>query len=96
MRWRSLGTRPTVGGRRLVLEVYVFDWNGNAYGRHVDVSFVAKIRDERKFDSLETLKELDRPRRPSGRARSSAGRRDRRHGRSGAERGRRTGFAPRP
>ena len=53
----SLGTRPTVGGRRLVLEVYVFDWNGNAYGRHVDVSFVAKIRDERKFDSLETLKD---------------------------------------
>ena len=68
----SLGTRPTVGGRRLVLEVYVFDWNGDAYGRHVDVSFVAKIRDERKFDSLEILK--DRIARDTVQAREILGR----------------------
>ncbi len=52
----NLGTRPTVGGRTVVLEAHVFDWSGDAYGRHVDVSFVAKIRDERKFDSFQALK----------------------------------------
>ena len=52
----NLGTRPTVGGRRTVLETHVFDWSGDAYGRHVDVGFVAKIRDEHKFDSFEALK----------------------------------------
>ena len=52
----NLGTRPTVGGHDMVLEAHVFDWSGDAYGRHVDVGFVAKIRDERKFDSLEALR----------------------------------------
>ena len=52
----NLGTRPTVDGRVVVLEVHVFDWNGDAYGRCVDVSFVARIRDERKFDSFDALK----------------------------------------
>ena len=52
----NLGTRPTVGGHDMVLEAHVFDWSGDAYGRHVDVGFVAKIRDERKFDSFEALK----------------------------------------
>ena len=52
----NLGTRPTVDGRVVVLEVHVFDWSGDAYGRCVDVSFVAKIRDERKFDTFDALK----------------------------------------
>ena len=52
----NLGTRPTVDGRGVVLEVHVFDWTGSAYGRCVDVSFVAKIRDERKFDTFDALK----------------------------------------
>ena len=52
----NLGTRPTVDGRVVVLEVHVFDWSGDAYGRCVDVSFAAKIRDERKFDSFDALK----------------------------------------
>ena len=52
----NLGTRPTVDGRMVVLEVHVFDWSGDAYGRNVDVSFIRKIRDERKFDSFDALK----------------------------------------
>ena len=52
----NLGTRPTVDGRVVVLEVHVFDWSGDAYGRCVDVSFLAKIRDERKFDTFDALK----------------------------------------
>ena len=52
----NLGTRPTVDGSATVLEAHVFDWSGDAYGRCVDVSFTAKIRDERKFDTFDALK----------------------------------------
>ena len=52
----NLGSRPTVDGRVVVLEVHVFDWSGDVYGRPVDVSFVAKIRDERKFDTFDALR----------------------------------------
>ena len=52
----NLGTRPTVDGTGVLLEVHVFDWSGDVYGRCVDVSFVAKIRDERKFDSFDALR----------------------------------------
>jgi riboflavin kinase/FMN adenylyltransferase len=52
----SLGTRPTVGGTEVLLEVYVFDFAGDLYGRQIEVEFVAKLRDEAKFDSLDALK----------------------------------------
>ena len=68
----NLGTRPTVDGSGVVLEVHVFDWSGDAYGRCIDVGFVAKIRDERKFDSFEALK--NRIGRDSARAREILGR----------------------
>ena len=51
----SLGTRPTVAGVEPLLEVHVFDFDGNLYGRVLEVEFVAKLRDEEKFDSLEAL-----------------------------------------
>jgi riboflavin kinase/FMN adenylyltransferase len=51
----SLGTRPTVGGTGLLLEVHVFDYAGDLYGRLIEVEFVGKLRDEIKFDSLEAL-----------------------------------------
>ena len=51
----SLGTRPTVGGTELLLEVHVFDFSGDLYGRLIEVEFIAKLRDEIKFDSLERL-----------------------------------------
>ena len=68
----NLGTRPTVDGSGVVLEVHVFDWSGDAYGRCIDVGFVAKIRDERKFDSFEAL--TDQIGRDSARARGILGR----------------------
>ena len=68
----NLGTRPTVDGSGVVLEVHVFDWSGDAYGRCIDVGFVAKIRDERKFDSFEAL--TDQIGRDSARAREILGR----------------------
>ena len=51
----SLGTRPTVNGIEPLLEVHVFDYAGDLYARTVEVEFVAKLRDEVKFDSLEAL-----------------------------------------
>jgi riboflavin kinase/FMN adenylyltransferase len=51
----SLGTRPTVNGVEPLLEVHVFDFDGDLYGRVLEVEFIAKLRDEVRFDSLESL-----------------------------------------
>jgi len=51
----SLGFRPTVGGTEPLLEAHVFDFDGSLYGRELEVEFVAKIRDEEKFDNLDAL-----------------------------------------
>ena len=51
----SLGTRPTVNGKEVLLEVHVFDFAGDLYGREIEVEFVAKLRDEVKFDSLDAM-----------------------------------------
>ena len=51
----SIGTRPTVNGVEPLLEVHVFDFSGDLYGRSIEVEFVAKLRDEVKFDSLDAL-----------------------------------------
>ena len=54
----SLGVKPTVTSEaRWLLEVNVFDWSGNAYGRMVKVTFVQKLRDEKKFSGLTELKD---------------------------------------
>lgn len=58
----SIGTRPTVAGVEPLLEVHVFDFTGDLYGRHIAVDFVARLRDEVRFDDLEALRrqmELD-------------------------------------
>lgn len=51
----SLGTRPTVGGVEPLLEVHLFDFAGNLYGQRLEVEFVARLRDEERFDSLPAL-----------------------------------------
>lgn len=51
----SLGTRPTVGGVEPLLEVNLFDFSGDLYGRAIEVEFVAKLRDEAKFESLDAM-----------------------------------------
>jgi riboflavin kinase/FMN adenylyltransferase len=51
----SLGTRPTVNGIEPLLEVHVFDFSGDLYGRAIEVEFVANLRDEVKFDSLDAM-----------------------------------------
>ncbi|RXE05825.1 bifunctional riboflavin kinase/FAD synthetase [Xanthomonas perforans] len=51
----SFGTRPTVAGVEPLLEAHLFDFQCDLYGRHIAVEFVAKLRDEEKFDGLEAL-----------------------------------------
>jgi riboflavin kinase/FMN adenylyltransferase len=50
-----LGTRPTFDNGPPVLEVFLFDFDGDLYGRRIEVSFVAFIRPDRRFDSMEAL-----------------------------------------
>jgi riboflavin kinase/FMN adenylyltransferase len=53
----NVGTRPTVdGGARDRLEVHLFDFARDVYGAHVEVEFVRKIREERRFPSFEELR----------------------------------------
>jgi riboflavin kinase/FMN adenylyltransferase len=51
----SFGTRPTVAGTVPLLEAHLFDFDGDLYGRHIDVEFVARLRDEQHFADLPSL-----------------------------------------
>jgi riboflavin kinase/FMN adenylyltransferase len=52
----SLGTNPTfVEGGGLVLEVHVLDFDADLYGERVRVEFVARLRDEARYDSVAAL-----------------------------------------
>jgi riboflavin kinase / FMN adenylyltransferase len=52
----SFGYRPTIGGTNLVFEVYLFDWSGDLYGRHLRVALIDYLRPEKKFDDLDALR----------------------------------------
>jgi len=53
----SVGRRPTVQENAApLLEVHLFDWNGELYGRHLRVKFLHKLRDEAKYDGLDALR----------------------------------------
>ncbi len=54
----NIGTRPTVNNNadRRTIEVHLFDFSGNIYGKQIDLCFFRKIREEQKFDSIEALK----------------------------------------
>jgi riboflavin kinase / FMN adenylyltransferase len=53
----SVGRRPTVKADAApLLEVHLFDWSGDLYGRHLRVKFLQKLRDEEKYDGLDALR----------------------------------------
>ncbi len=58
----NIGTRPTVTGDfRCLLEVHLFDLSADLYGRHAQVEFRLKLRDEQRFESFSALKaQIDR------------------------------------
>jgi riboflavin kinase/FMN adenylyltransferase len=53
----NLGTRPTVDGSERLLEVHLFDFSGDLYGKELRVSFGKFLRAERKFDSVDELRQ---------------------------------------
>ncbi|HEY8010660.1 MAG TPA: bifunctional riboflavin kinase/FAD synthetase, partial [Rudaea sp.] len=57
----SLGVRPTVNGKEPLLEAHLFDFDGDLYGKRIQVEFVEKLRDEEKFSDLDAMvKQIDR------------------------------------
>jgi len=53
----NVGFRPTVKGDKVILEVHLFDFKGNLYGKILKVEFLKKIREEKKFSSIEKLRQ---------------------------------------
>ena len=51
----NIGTRPVFDGKQMLLEVHVFDFDEDIYGKHLQINFLKKIRSEEKFDSIEQL-----------------------------------------
>src|SRR5690606_9111245 len=56
----NLGFRPTVDGRSRSLEVHLFGFEGDLYGRVIEVEFVGHLRPERTFGSVEELRDAIR------------------------------------
>ncbi|WP_413692302.1 bifunctional riboflavin kinase/FAD synthetase [Psychromonas sp. KJ10-2] len=52
----NIGCRPTVNGERQQLEVHIFDFEGDLYGRQLEVLLENKLRDETRFESFADLK----------------------------------------
>ena len=52
----NVGKRPTLGGKKTLLEVFIFDFNEEIYGEYATVIFKQKCRDEKKFESFDELK----------------------------------------
>ena len=51
----SVGTRPTFGANKPLLEVHIFDFDENIYGEFISVDFIARLRSEVKFDEVSEL-----------------------------------------
>ena len=51
----SIGTNPTFAGQERRVEAFVLDFDGDLYGEHVGLSFVARLRDTLRFDGVEPL-----------------------------------------
>lgn len=52
----SVGTRPTIGGGVALLEVLIFDFDRDIYDRYITVHFVKRLREERHFADLESMR----------------------------------------
>ncbi len=52
----NIGERPTFEGDSITLEVHILNFDQDIYGKDIQIQFVKRIRDERAFDGLETLK----------------------------------------
>lgn len=53
----NIGTNPTVDGSRQHIEIHFFDYSGDLYGKAIRVHLLRRLRDEQKFDSIQSLRE---------------------------------------
>ena len=53
----NVGMRPTVDGEEMRIETHILDFEGDLYAQSMTVSFLARLRGEMKFSSLEALSE---------------------------------------
>lgn len=53
----NVGVKPTLNGHKLILEAHIMNFTGNIYGQRMRLSFLYKLRDEKQFSDLETLKQ---------------------------------------
>jgi riboflavin kinase/FMN adenylyltransferase len=51
----NIGFRPTVGGKGQTIEVHLLDFNGDLYGSSIQIEVLTRLRDEKKFESIEDL-----------------------------------------
>ena len=51
----SVGNRPMVGGGKVLLEVFLFDFDRDIYGRYITVQFIARLREERTFVDIAAM-----------------------------------------
>jgi riboflavin kinase/FMN adenylyltransferase len=57
-RFRSItnvGIRPTFEANQLLIETHIFDFNGDIYGKSMRIEFIDRLRDERRFESIDAL-----------------------------------------
>ena len=52
----NLGYRPTFNGKKILLEVHLFNFSGNLYNKYLRVEFLKFIRAEKKFKNIDQLK----------------------------------------
>jgi riboflavin kinase/FMN adenylyltransferase len=53
----NIGTRPVFAGNQILLEVHLLDFEGNIYGKHLQVNFMKRLRSEQKFESIADLQD---------------------------------------
>ena len=53
----NIGVRPSIDDNFFSIEVHLFDFNENIYDMEITIEFIRRIRDEKKFPNLESLKE---------------------------------------
>jgi riboflavin kinase/FMN adenylyltransferase len=51
----NIGYRPTFGSSKLLIETHIFDFNSDIYGKRLRLEFIERIRDEKRFESVDAL-----------------------------------------
>jgi len=51
----NIGYRPTFGSHKLLIETHIFDFNSDIYGKRLRLEFIERIRDEKRFESVDAL-----------------------------------------